>query len=471
MAATFWVFLLVAGAVLMLASLKAWAWLKSRAQSAPVESGTTTTRTYTTAWTDIDAFVAEADVWWPFLKANPYFWIGVCTSTILVAFAAAGGWQFGNGSIVYGTLGVAIFCFVNVAQAIVSLSGDRGKADFHEFDSSDRSSASWALLWLLLLLNFFGSFVGAQSVGSTMSTQAQIASGSVQDLMSDRERTKQAIEILNTRRMQAGGHSLEALQAKAQETAEAADREAQRVRCASKCEALKAEATKYKALAADALRERKLGEHLAVLNDKLGSDEFAKTEANPSGRTLEEVTGGYITEKGFAKHSVMFFLWFVSVVDFLLWLKAGDVTGSARRKEFLRRAEIANENLVNLGLQPRYVVPQQTVLEAEKGDASTVVLAIEADPSAIIAASDQLQDVQSLFADALRADEGKAVPFGLLYNVYAERARIAGRTGWMTLPKFLDAIRRYCELKKIDHAGSALQGWKLSVAQNTEAAE
>lgn len=467
MAAAFWMLIAVACLVLILGSLKGFAWIKSESggktsdQSQPV-----TKKQFTAAWTDIDAFVADADVWWPFLRSNPYFWVGVVTSTILVLFAAAGGWSLGNGSVFYGALMVLVFCIVNVGQAAVSLSGDRGTADAHEFDASDRSSGSWALLWLLLLLNFFGSFVGAQSVGSTMSTQAQIQAGSVQDLMDERIRTQKALEILNTRRMQAGGLSLEALQTKATETAEAAEREANRVRCASKCEALKAEAAKWKALAADAMRERKLGEHLAVLNDKLSSDSYAKTEANPAGRTLEEMTAGAITEKQFAKHSVMIFLWLVSIIDFMLWLKAGDVTGSARRKEFMRRAEIANENLVNIGLKPRYIVPSQTVIEAGTGEGDTVIMSIEADPDEIISRSDQLKDIQALFRDAMREAEDKNIAFGLLYNIYAERSRLAGREKWMTLPSFIDALRRYCELLKIDITGSAVHGYKLSVAQN-----
>ena len=442
---------------------------------------------FQTAWTDVDEFVKDADRWWPYLKNEPTFWVGVITSTVLVMFAVAGGWALGGGSLFYGVLMAAVFGIVNIAQAVVSIAGDRGTADFHQVAKSDRSVWSWATLALLLVVNFFGAFVGAAVVGQTMTTSAVISSNSVNDLLAERERVAARVGELYARVRQSGLEP-EGIEEKAKFAEEKAICESwlgrgNRIcpqdkvaageygpRCGEQCQELRTEAVRWRALANDAAKLKPLQARVDQINARLAADGGARTEALPAGRAFEELTAGAVTEQQFGKWSVLFLQWIVAVIDFLLWLRVGDMVGAARLREQRLRAEIGNAKLSERGEPARYMVETTAALpapEAKTGD--QITMSVAEDPSAKIAANANLTAIKKLFDETMRPAQDSRVTSGTLYNIYVERQQIAKASTWMAKAQFLTALDQYTTLLAIEYDGSSVIGYKLGVVQ--EAAE
>ncbi|MEM9027094.1 MAG: hypothetical protein AAGC70_01875 [Pseudomonadota bacterium] len=458
-------------------------------------------------WSDADDFVRGADVWLPYLigsremklGANPFFLPAIVTSTVLVLFAIAGGWTLGNGSVFYGLLMCLIFAMVNIIQAVIAVSGDNGTGDWFELKRSDRSYASWAFLVLLLILNLFGAFIGSAVVGSNIATKQAITATTVRSDIQRQQELTAELAALRKRRLAAGSESPTRLAQEAERLEKDAIRESWRTRsgavvdesrvergewgpkCGTRCAALKSDAARYRALAADAKREGTLQSQLKSLNARLQSRSGSvSTEGNPAGKRLEEWSAGWVQEEEFARNVMVVLQWVIAVVDFLLWLRVGDGVGRARAREYRSRAEMANASLENQGLEARYPIndpikPAEAVA-GEGGSSETVVLAIEHDPEAIIASSQELSDVDAFFKAVLVPDETRKVAFGTLYGIFAARKQAAGAKTWMGRSAFVANLKRYAELRKYDVLSSQFVGWRLAVqdenkTETQEAAE
>lgn len=436
---------------------------------------------FDTAWLEAEEFVNQADDVSQYLvgktetvncrrikqQPNGWFILGCITSFIVLFFAALGGWAVGGGSLVYGLLFGLAFTAVQIAQAYVALSGDKGTATFEKMKASDRSWGSWAALMVLLVLNFLGAFVGSQIVGASLDTRHEITSNVTRDLLAERDRITRQIATIAERNTQAGGFSRGALETKARETEEASEREAGRRGCGPKCEALKREAVQWRSLAEDAARRQTLETRLTTLNDQLAASGDAKTIANPSGQVVEYITGGLVPANAWIQQLAFLILSLLIFVDLWAWLKCGDHVGFQRARQRRLRADAANALLVNKGYEPRDffgagALAALTDERSRSGD--TIIISAEMEPTEIIKASDDLREIDELFKDAVRADADETLTFAKLYTVYSARAAAANRATWMNQVAFNRALERYCELLKIKQRGGELIGFRLGVA-------
>jgi len=457
-------------------------------------------------WTEADAFVRGADAWTMYfvgdskagIKPNPFFLPAIVTSSIILAFAVSGGFSLGGGQLFYGLLFAAVLAIVQIIQAVVSVSGDKGKANAWELDETDRSYGSWALLCVLLLVNIGAALVGSVTVGSDVNTQANIAAANLKSDISQREHLQSRLNGIQTRLSNAGqGMDAAALQTKANALKAEAIRESWRSRgrtvvdeakvqsgeygpkCGPKCSDLAKQAAAMQELAKLARSRPTIRQQLNSLNSKLADVRNVSTEGMAVGARLEEISGGVISKDDAAKNVFVLFQLLIVWLDWILWLRVGDVVGRARAAEYDRRAELANEFLSNTGIAPRYprkaVFPVTAPDAPPAADAATnqqqIVISAEQDVGAIIAASPDLQKIDKAFASLLEAEDGRALTFGVFYRVYAEHQKAAGRKTWMAQAQFIQALKRYCELTGASHAGGKLLDVRLAADVEAEVAD
>lgn len=463
-----------------LMSLKGWEWIRQRSERVAERAADVADDLedqFRTAWADADDYVERANAVWPSLKHNGFFYIAICTSTILAILGVIGGASLSSIWLLQ-VLFACAFVLANVVQAGLAVAGDEGYSAWYQFNKKDRKGWQWAVLWFTLVVNIFGSITGSAAIGSWLTASNDVQVSSYAQTRDLKQSKIQQRDVLNARRMNNGGSSLESLQATATEKEAAAQREAARGGCGSKCERIKSEAIKYRALARDAERERELTEQIRKLDTDLqgmAASGQAKTSSSPHGELIEGVSGGTVSRAQVDTYGTSIFWLMWALADLALWLFAGDAAGKYRAREFAKRAERANATLTNQGLEPRYsVLTEQAALpapEAKSGD--NITIQVDDDPAAKIAASDQLTEIDRLFGEAVSAEPDGLVPFGKLHQVYRTIAENAGRTKWLNQTDFQAALKTYATLKKIKVQAGQIVGYKLAMtqAETSEAAE
>ena len=449
------IFLAVTALLIMVLIARAAAGYINRNRTQAAEPAPELGRDFRAAWSDADEFVSEAERYVPFLvgskrlgvRGTPYFWPAVITSTVLVLFALAGGWSLGQGSVYFGLLMCLIFGMINVIQAIIAVSGDKGTAPAWELQRSDRSVVSWGLLSVILILNMLGAFIGSSVIGSDLATKSEITASTNQADLRRQKLLAQELADLKQRRAEAGNRSPSALKTEAKRIRDEAIRESWRRRsgqtvdeakvqngewgpkCGADCSTLLEQAKRLEAMADDAAREAPLQQQLALLNERL-KGASGSIEANPWAARIAET--GLLTADTVARNMTTVLQWVVAIIDFFLWIRVGDAVGAARAREYRRRAELANARLIAEGEQPRYMLePPEAPTQAAASRAETVVIGVEADPATIIAASSDLSAIDAFFAAALQADESRKIGFGVAYAIFVERQKVSGAKTWM----------------------------------------
>jgi len=475
--------------VLILASIKIWQYTRRKRTFDPNSIQPSTSGVsddFQAVWTDADAFVKQADSWTPYLigdksakiKPNPYFFLAVVTSTILLAFSYSGGMALASNQIFYGLLFTAVLVIVQIAQAIISLSGDNGTAEIWEAKKSDRSTSSWAMLSVLLVINVCAALVGSITVGSQSNTKQELATEGLTSRMQARKDARAQLTVINARLIADGqGMSAAAMISKANGYRDEAIRESWRSRkgqsvdeakvkagkygkkCGSNCSNLAGEAVKWQALAKDAEKKEKLEAQLAGLNEKLDNTSGVSKEGSAIGARISEMSLGMIGKESAAKNIWVFFQVLIVWLDWVLWLRVGDGIGRARRVEYDKRAELGNNYLENAGYDPRYQrmeKPEITTKPTKAGDKLEVK--VEQDVASVISSSKELASIHNLFVETVETREMKAVPFGIFYKLYATKQKASDAEKWMTQAAFTQALKRYCELKKITCTGGKIVG-------------
>lgn len=438
-------------------------------------------RKFRAEWSDADDYVARAQNIWPALQTNPFFWGGVGTSLMICALGVAGSQALASGVAWLFVLYCLAFLGANLIQAAIAALGDSGRGDWYEFRKVDRPAWQWPALILLLLVNFVASITGSANVTAVLNTTSEIQAG---DLDSKRRALKRAeadLEGLRTRRLNAApGYSAEALQNKATETEAAAEREGNRGGCKSKCEALKEEAIKWRALADDAVRERKLGEKIAVMRADLGkmAEVGVKDIAAPHAQFMEDASGGVVSEKQVKTYLGPIFWLAFTVIDLALWLWAGDHAGRYRMKEYRRRAEEANAWLENMGLPARYTITSEGIVEDTKAlpspdgvPADSIHIDLSESVEARIEKSDRLRQVRSFFDSILIKAQGSKISIGKLHEVFSKIKQEQGERQYMNRADFASAVTTYCEITGMELLSNQIIGYKIGVTQQMEAAE
>lgn len=496
----------VAVVVLILASLKGWQWVKSRGEQA----ATTIEQSYQQSglpddfravWTDSDAFVRAADRWWPYLvgdrkadiKPNPFFIPAIVTSVIILVFAILGGAALGGNNIWLGLLFACVMAIVQITQAVVSISGDKGTADAWQLQKADRSIGSWVLLTALLIVNVFASFVGSITVGSQVNTRANIEATSLRSQIAQRDRLDQRLAAIDRKLMASNeGMNAAAIRVKADSLKAEAIRESWRQykgqtvderlvqkgeygkKCGTRCTTLAKKAAALQQLYVEVASKPDIKAQLAQLNERLSESGNVSEETSPIGARLEQMTAGAVSADDVGKNIITVFQILIVFLDFVLWLRVGDLLGRARATEYERRAELANAYLINNDQPPRYPRAQQSIAAPpmlpapEPPDASgTVVVGVEMDVVGTITASPELSRIEALANNTLEPVEGRAITFGVLYRIYVETEKAKGAAKWMSQAAFNAALKRWCELRKHQQSGGKLLGFVLAATEPT----
>ena len=490
-------FILALGVVvLVLISLKGWQWFSSQTQQTAKRVVNNDYKSdFRQAWSDADDFVQDAYSWTPYLvgsgklktKPNIYFFGGTVTSTILLLFAAAAGWAIGGGNILYAIIAFSVMGIVQIMQAVVSLSGDKGTANLWELKKSDRSIGSWLFLLLLLTVNIVMSVIGSVNVGSQAHQSVEIKTSTLRTDLRTKDSINQQIEMIDQRLISDGqGLSIEALRTKYHAARDEAIRESWRrspgqtvderlvkegkpgPKCGPNCQSYKEEAAKYKALLDDAERKPELQKQLSNLNSRLNQSSGVSAEGVAWANRLESVTGGAIDKDTASKSAWTVFQIIIATLDFALWLFAGDTVAAARRKKYDERAEAANASLEADGYKPRYqraakdvaIEPEETAV-AEKAS-SSLEITVSQDAATQIAASEGLQAIEYVFSKLLTQEAGARITRGEIYQIFKAERQAQGVKQHMGQAEFIGYLKRYVELLEYDTQGGQIQGWRVA---------
>ena len=490
--------------VVILISLKGWQWVKTQSKHTVKTVVKNDYRNdFRQAWSDADDFVQEADSWTPYLvgssslgtKPNPFFFGGVVTSSILLLFASAAGWAIGGGNIMYAIIAFSVMAIVQIIQAVVSLSGDKGTGDLWEMKKSDRSVGSWSLLILLFFVYIAMSVIGSLNVGSQAHQSTQIRSSTLRTDLRTKESLEAQIKMIDKRLIDDGKWlSGSALRTKYEAARDESIRESWRrspgqsvderlvqagkpgPKCGKNCQELKDEAAQYKALLDDAERKPTLQQQLSGLNSRLNENSGVSSEGVAWANRLEAVTGGAIDKDTASKSSWTVFQVIIAMLDFALWLRVGDSVGAARRKKYDNRAEAANAQLKADGYEERYKRASKEPEPAQISDDVTpqeasgeTIISVKPDPDAVINASEGLKTIRRVFASLLIEDEDGKITRGDVYQAFKAERQAQGVTRHMGQTEFIDNLKRYVELREIRTQGGYIYGWKIGQEQKKEA--
>lgn len=478
----FWSVFLTLVALGILSALKGWAWVKARADKlahkADKQGRKYAARTHSTLESELDDWVNESKWLWPALKPLPLFWIAVLFSLGMITLDIMFGWSRGGSTVsAYAIVYILLFVGADLALPVVAVRSDKGTAEWHEFNGTDRTAGSFALICLFTFLSMVVVIGSTSEVATTTSAtrSAQVMSqGEVQKQIA--QKTKLRDELVE-RRIASGGLSREALEARTRETQAAAEREANRKRCASKCEQLKAEAVKWEAQAADARREDELNEELAVLTTNLSSADNLRDEADPLARFGMEVFS--IPEEHTRNWGLTFLGLLFAVGTTILWLMVGDEAGKARAAEWKRRGEIADAERASMGKPPKYTAPLTETLalagpEAKSGDTIVINMTQAEDMRRRFANDADLLETDALFGTLIApADEG-VVTIAELYRLYqVDKLRRDPNSRYMTQPTMaqkLYTISQHRDDIEVTSDGRII-GWQAVKAETATAAE
>lgn len=482
-------------------ALKGWAYWRNRgieaadAAKARVQEALDKTdldEEFATAWSDVDGFVDNSRKWRKHfigkdadIELQMYTACGIVTSTIIASTAYNGGATLASG-LAFALLLAIIPASTQVLQAVISLSGDRGIRPGLQFNGVDRSRASWIMLFSLLLLNFIFNLVGSLTIGATITTQAAISSANTSSLLTEQANIERRIRDAEALVAKHGEPEAIAARFKAARDEWICESylgngvrtcPADKVQagepgrnCGTQCKEKRAAAAELKQLAESTGKLPALKARSEDIKQALANNGDTREDANPAGAAVEAITGGVVEARTFSNWFLFVVLFFVSIVDFGTWLKAGSILGALLHKSYVQAAERGNETLKRRRQAPRYMVePPQTALPAPTM-AGDVTIEVTQDPTAVIAASENLTEIDKMFKDLLRAKDGESVEYGTLYAIYAERKEQDRIDRYLPDVTFFAALSRYCELMKIKHAGSIVYGYRLGVASAPAAA-
>lgn len=440
----FWTIFLTIAVLLLLLSLKGMGWVQKRIDRAGAKAERYTGAAWSTAESEIDDYVADAQRLWPVLKAMSLFWIALATLAGMVALNVyfgliVSGWKISVVTLIL----IVFFSAADLVLAVTAVRGDRGDGEWYEFKKGDRSSGGWALIAICTALSMLVVVLSTGDIHRGVAARQDVTQDKWSDMQLQLDQAILARKILQDKRTANGGLSRQALEIRAKETAEAADREGLRKRCASKCEALKKEAQDWAAQAADARTEDELTEKIATLQGQLDNADDIKDGTDPVEDFAGTVGADYKTFKKWMFIAIGFTF---AIVNTLLWLMVGDEAGKSRAAEYARRAGIGDTRRNTMGLAPKYTVPLTDQLalpspDARSGDTIVVNITQAEDMRRRFANDKDLLEVDSLFGTLLEAIDGGSITKTELYKLYrVDVLRKDSTARYMTEPTMISKL-------------------------------
>lgn len=441
-------------------------------------------RKFRAEWSDADDYVARAHALWPALRGEILFYCTIISGAVALALAIVGAGAITNYIWWLWALLIGLAVIINVMQWAVAVLGDGGRGEWYEMKGGDRPRWHWPFFAGLVVVSSIFAISGAATIANYMNTSSRIVVSNLGSMSEDITRLEgeRDARLARLNQSEGKGYSVGALQAKALETEQAAEREAARVRCGSRCEALKAEAVKWRALAETALSIRKLDEQIAEKRGALtaiGAAGTARDDDAPHATIIERMTAGTVQREQAATFLPIMMGIAAVIIDQVLLLMLGDRVGRYRMAEYRRRAEAANAWLRNAGLPERYTVDHAgevtdtKLLAAPEGaGGESIHIDLTESAAAKIEKSPRLQQVDNLFNAVFIRSEGHKIPIGRAYELFAKIRSEQGERQYMNPTDFRAAITTYCEILGIELISNQIVGYKIGVASTAkEAAE
>jgi hypothetical protein len=473
-----WTIFITIAVLLALLALKGMGWMKARAASASAKVDKYGGSAWTTAESEIDDYVADAKRLWPVLKPMALFWIALATLSGMVALNVyfgliVGGWKLSVVTLIL----IVFFSAADLVLAVTAVRGDRGNGEWYEFTEGDRSAGGWALIIICTALSMLVVVLSTGDIHRGVAAQQGVTQSKWSEMQLQVDQMTLQRKLLQDKRTANGGLSRQALEIRAKETAEAADREGQRKKCASKCEQLKKEAQDWAAQAADARTEDELTEKIASMQAQLATADDIKDGSDPVEDFAATVGADYKTFKKWMFIAIGFVF---AIVNTLLWLMVGDEAGKARAAEYARRAGIGDQTRKNkFNLPPKYTVPLQPQLalpaptDGKSGDTIVVNITQQEDMRRRFANDADLLEVDGLFGTLLHPVNDGGTSISELYNAYRKSVLTLNPSArYMTQPTMatkINTITQHRDDVKFSGDGIIL-GWALKAA-TAQAAE
>lgn len=416
----FWTIFITIAVLLALLALKGMGWMKARAASASAKVDKYGGAAWTTAESEIDDYVADAKRLWPVLKPMALFWIALATLSGMVALNVyfgliVGGWKLSVVTLIL----IVFFSAADLVLAVTAVRGDRGNGEWYEFTEGDRSAGGWALILICTALSMLVVVLSTGDIHRGVSARQDVTQDKWSEMQLQVDQMTLQRKLLQDKRTANGGLSRQALETLATEKAAAAQRESERKRCASKCEALKKEAADLAAQAADARTEDELTEKIAAFQAQLAGADDIKDGSDPVEDFAGTIGADYKTFKKWMFIAIGFVF---AIVNTLLWLMVGDEAGKARAAEYARRAGIGDARRAAMSMPPKYTAPleAQALLPAPDGrTGDTIVVNISAEDMRRRFANDKdLLEVDGLFGSLLEPMDGGSITKTDLYKLY-----------------------------------------------------
>lgn len=405
----------VAAVIAALVALKLWAAIPRRVATA--SPSRPAGFSFSSLAVDIDDEVAKAEKWWAHLRYMLLFWVAAFFSAILLMLDFHFGYSRGGlgGLIVLGSL----FAAADVAIPIIAMQMETAAVVGSEVARRSRPVMGWVLIvgcTVMSCIVVIGSTAELSTViGAAKDVEAIDYKSTIANIAAwEAERDKIPVD-----------RGFKALDGLAKSAEEAAEREAGRVRCGQKCEALKKEATDLRARANDARRKEELIGKVEAAKKSLEGQASSgvRLDSDPLATALEAMTLGYLAKAAVQRYAASVIGVILVALVTLVWIIVADNLAHAIAREKRRRGAIADDARANLGLTRKYTVeepagllPQpQSTTAAQDG----ITINIAAESMRRRYANDTaLLETDRLFDTLMDAAEGGIVPFAALYRAY-----------------------------------------------------
>lgn len=450
----------LAAIFVVLIALKLWARTPVKAAAKPAPAGGFEFRSLVA---DIDDEVRKAERWWPHLKVSVLFWVAAFFTLILLMLDfhfgfSRGGW---GGLIVLGSL----FGAADVAIPIIALQMETAGVSSDDIERRTRPVMSWVLLVGCTIMSCI------VVIGSTAELSTVIGAAKAVEAVDYKSALKNIEQWELERDKIPVDRGFKALDELAKSAEEAANREAGRVKCGQKCEALKGEATALRARANDAKRKEeliaKVGAEKARLEANGGG---VRLDADPLATAIDAMTMGLLAREAVMRYAATVIGVALVCLVTLIWIIVGDGLHFAIARDLKRRGGIADDARRNLGLPAKYTAPEPAGLLTKPEPAGdTITINVSTDAMLKRYANDAaLIEVNALFDSLIERAEDGRVMIGDMYRAYRVAVLSANHEArYLTQPVFaqkLVLISQHRDDVRVT-ADGAIVGWILKAKE------
>lgn len=466
-----WALIILGGAILVLASVNGWAWVRAKANKVvrETEDAAKDAWEWSTRESRIDEHMMKAEKNWQYAVKVDLFWIGVVFLAGMISLDVLFGYSRGGGSglTFVGLVTILLLVAADLAIPVLAINGDKSDGNWWDAKTSRRSAANWVLLFFCTCLSLF------IVIGSTAET-SNITAAANQTAVIDREELVGNIarwtDERNNIQVDRGAEALNKL---AETEEELAKRESGRGGCGVKCDTHTKAASEYRARAAQAARKDELTVKIAKAREALKGEGNARVMVDPLAEAAEAVGGNGETVTRWALTWIGLAL---VVVNTGIWLSIADRVTLLRNAELALRASVADKKRKEIGLPPKYTKPEEplTAIEDKSGGDTIVVNSVPVDLTKRFVNDANLEAANRALETHAAPSADATLLLGDLHRAYKiatlKADPIATYMTYQTFVEKMDTIAHFRDDVALSADGEIV-GWTLAENLRMEAAE